>query len=496
MNTRLLWLALPPLAMLTQTQAATAQLISPGELAAPHSDLRGVRNCTSCHALGKRGISNDKCLDCHEPVRSRVQQRRGLHSDVLQENCADCHKEHFGEDFELVTFDTATFDHQTVGFELIEAHRAATCDDCHRPQLITATNVLQFKGEHGALDRTFLGLGTTCVACHSAETPHGDQFGKQDCEECHAQTTWDRAELFDHDRSRYRLTGLHRRVACRDCHTPTHSSRAGPAASVQYAMLSYSTCLSCHRDEHRGVMGSACANCHNTTGWRSIDRSSFESRFDHEATNFPLAGRHADLDCAQCHDRNQPLREGLMLTYSEGTGRSAYPQPAAEDCISCHLDYHEGAFEDSPGGPSCEDCHTQQSWVPTMYDIERHNAGATFILTGAHVATPCQACHSNRTTADGTPLFHFESTECQSCHTSHDPHSGQFAGQQCSACHDTDSFEVGWFDHTTTRYPLDGAHRSVPCADCHSLERDSNGRAYRVYKPLGTDCRDCHGDGQ
>jgi hypothetical protein len=240
-------------------------------------------------------------------------------------------------------------------------------------------------------------------------------------------------------------------------------------------------------------MGITCANCHNTTGWRRIDRSSFEDQFDHEATNFPLAGRHTELDCAQCHDRNQPQPEGLMLTYLEGTNRNSYPQPAAEDCMSCHLDYHEGAFEHTPGGPLCEDCHTQHSWLPTTYDIERHNGGATFTLTGAHVATPCRACHTNTATADETPLFHFESAECHSCHMTHDPHGGQFEGQQCSACHNTDSFEIESFDHTATRYVLDGAHRSVPCVDCHGLERDSTGREYRIYRPLGTECRDCHG---
>jgi predicted CXXCH cytochrome family protein len=492
-TSRWLWLLLP-VALLAYPQATAAQLLSPGKLAAVHGDLSGLRKCTNCHALGQRGVANDKCLECHEPLRTRIAERRGFHATVARQDCTDCHKDHFGEDFALVRFDSDTFDHKTIGFELVDAHNAIECGDCHQPRLIDAADVRAFKGEHGALDRTFLGLGTTCAACHATDDPHDSQFGERGCQECHTQRVWDGAERFDHDQTRYRLTGLHRRVQCEDCHARgTRSAPGDQGAYARYAGLSYSSCKSCHDDGHRGRMEGTCASCHNTGGWHRLDRAKFEGRFDHEVTEFSLVGKHVEIECGSCHDRGQSDREGLRLTFVAAARRNEYPRPVAADCLSCHLDYHVDVFQQSAGGPVCESCHTQTDWLPTTYDIGRHNEGSAFALTGAHVATPCQNCHTVPDSANRALQFRFENSECRVCHESDDPHVSQFAGRQCTVCHDTQSFAIAAFDHTNTRYPLDGAHRDVSCNDCHSLAREPDGREYRVYTPLGTECLDCHG---
>jgi hypothetical protein len=471
--------------------AAKAQLLSPGKLAAPHGDLNGLRKCTNCHSLGERGVSNEKCLGCHELLRKRIAERAGFHATVEPQNCAECHKDHFGVDFALVRLDTTSFDHAEVGYQLAEAHSKLPCGDCHQRQLINDPEVRSLKGEHGALDRTFLGLGTTCVACHEADDPHAQQFGGRACQECHTETVWDGAERFDHDQSDYRLTGLHRRVDCEDCHRP---STAGAAAEyVRYAGLNTTSCSSCHEDVHRGRMEGTCAGCHTTAGWHRLNRSRFESRFDHEATEFSLVGRHADIECESCHGRRRAEREGLRLSFGRATRGNAYPTPEAADCLSCHLDFHQSVFQQSVGGPLCQNCHTQTDWLPTTYDLARHNDGSTFELSGAHVVTPCQECHVTPGDTDSTLNFRFADSECRSCHESDDPHRGQFADARCTSCHTTDSYAVESFDHTTTRYPLDGAHRDVACNDCHALVRGSDGGKYRMYKPLGTECTDCHG---
>ena len=45
--------------------------ISPGKLAAVHSHLEGISNCTHCHTLGAQ-VSNEKCLACHKELKSRI----------------------------------------------------------------------------------------------------------------------------------------------------------------------------------------------------------------------------------------------------------------------------------------------------------------------------------------------------------------------------------------------------------------------------------------
>jgi hypothetical protein len=351
--------------------------------------------------------------------------------------------------------------------------------------------VRAFKGEHRTLEKTFLGLGTNCLDCHATTNPHGEQFAARTCTECHSQTVWNELPGFNHNRTRYRLTGRHRQLSCDACHQP--ASTAGDILQVQYVNLRFSRCTSCHQDIHQGSMGSDCTSCHNTAGWDQLDRPAVENHFDHQITGYPLAGAHAELTCSLCHDPTQAQRIGFELTFVEGSLGHAYPTPSAENCTSCHLDYHDGVFMESPSGLQCDGCHLQHGWLPTSYDMVRHNLDARFVLTGAHVATPCLSCHNTSNTAEGPLQFRFESVDCRSCHATDDPHEAQFVGRQCTECHDTESFTIGSFDHSKTRYQLDGAHRDLTCGACHHLATGQDGKEYRVYTPLGMECGDCHG---
>jgi len=162
--------------------------------------------------------------------------------------------------------------------------------------------------------------------------------------------------------------------------------------------------------------------------------------------------------------------------------------------MSCHQDSHQGEFENALGDIRCEGCHNQAVWVPAEYDIERHNRDAEFVLTGAHVATPCAACHNVAQDDQQVAVWHFDTDECVSCHEADDPHESQFPDSACDDCHDDESFNVMDFDHADTRYLLDGEHRDVPCADCHPDELGPDGTSFVRYAPLGMDCKACHGD--
>jgi len=479
-----------PIAALGASAPVSAQLISPGRLATPHSHLEGVRNCTNCHVLGERGISNQLCLDCHVPIGNRQASRRGLHGR-LEQQCSECHKDHFGEDFQLVRFDTSAFDHSSVGFDLVESHGRIDCEGCHRPEFIVSEDVLAFKGEHGTLDRTLLGLGTTCLDCHTDDNPHGGQFAERQCTECHGQTVWEELVGFDHDQTRFRLTGRHRQVSCSWCHEPAPGTDG--VAQTQYSKLSFQSCTACHDDVHDGAMGGGCSTCHSTAGWVLRDRSEFETRFDHESTGYSLTGAHQNLTCDRCHDPGIAVRDGISIAFVSRIQGNAYPKPGAETCSSCHTDYHAGVFRNSRSGSECISCHSDESWTPTEFGIARHNEETRFNLAGAHITVPCHACHTDAENGITALRFHFESTRCDVCHFSDDPHQAQFDGRPCDDCHGIESFAIAVFDHSRTNYPLDGAHQSVPCAGCHRLRVGDNGVQFRIYRTLGTECRDCHG---
>lgn len=472
------------MALLGASVPAQGQLLSPGPLSAAHEALEGARQCTRCHELRQRGVADDLCLTCHEPLAERIGAGTGFHGREAASDCGRCHREHFGADFDIAPFDTTAFDHARTGHTLEGAHTELGCRECHRPELIADTLVRSEKGSAGALGATFLGLPGSCETCHAADDPHGSQFDGRRCTSCHGQRSWRGAQGFQHDDAAFRLTGAHRDVACDGCHVRE-------AGGVRYRPVAHDGCAACHRDPHAGRMAGACASCHTTPGWSDV-RSGFESAFDHGSTAFALVGRHADLPCGACHDPSARRGPELRLTY-HGAAGARYPAPEAASCASCHVDPHAGAFAGGDGATPCASCHGNDGFLPARYDVARHNAEASFHLDGAHAATPCYMCHD----PDVSPLerYRIRDTSCRSCHAADDPHGDQFGGRPCATCHVTSDFRTVHVDHDATRFPLTGAHIGVACAACHRATTDAAGRRFTRYSPISPDCVDCHGGG-
>jgi hypothetical protein len=505
------------------TTPVQAQLLSPGKLAAPHQQLEGLRNCTSCHELGKRGVAAERCSSCHESVETRIAAGSGYHATVPANACATCHQDHLGVEFELVRFDTAGFAHDDVGYAPELSHATLDCRTCHEPGHVRDPAVVAEKAAHGALERTFLGLPTECAGCHREDDPHGGQFASRGCADCHDAGAWETPTGFDHSQARFRLDGEHARVECAQCH--------GSGADARYAQLPFRGCDDCHADPHGAAMEGTCASCHDTGGWSTLT-TDIERSFDHSRTSFVLRGAHAAAACAACHRTGRaPSGELVHMAYQPGTAGRAYPLPVATSCSSCHVNRHVFPTA-TERWIRCADCHSEAVWEPSSFGAARH-AQSTFALTGAHETTPCIACHVD--TSRGHTRFtlaipaercescHLDDdphgglyvgVECVTCHTTEafeevsfaheprpetcfgchlpdDPHAGQFEGRDCASCHGIDVFTLASFDHSTTRYPLDGAHSDAPCAACHTA---SGSPAVVRYRPLGTECSDCHGE--
>lgn len=540
-----------------------AQLISPGKLTKAHQNIEGLTNCTSCHALGSKGISKELCLNCHIPIKSGIENNRGFHATLIDQGCADCHQEHFGPDFKIVNWDTSSFAHRDTGYELIGKHMEVSCRSCHRPEYITDEKVIEFKGKAAALEHTFLGLGSDCETCHQTDSPHGDQFADLDCQSCHTPLDWDDLSAFNHDNTRYKLIGKHLEVSCNSCHRPVAGNRQ--KRIMQFTGIEFGECMNCHTDVHQGAMGAECSDCHTENGWNRLVNFS-ESTFNHDRTGFALLGKHRTLSCSSCHTTGSSA-EGIRLTFLSSTNNFSYPHPEAENCQSCHTDYHKNSFADSPGGTECTGCHTVDGWLPTGFDFTRHNQETGFPLTGAHLAIPCTQCHQPE--VNGPMSFHFQNLECQACHEKDNPHEGNFAGEsgeticadchdtgawsseihfdhgqtrfpltgahaltgcnschgnrqaslslpmecegchaaddphrgqfkesmigsRCVDCHNTDSFSLSTFDHSLTRFPLDGAHINLSCKSCHTTEKAVDGKQFVRFRPLKTTCESCH----
>lgn len=294
-----------------------------------HKDTLG-RDCASCHSergwkepaqfnhdqtsfplLGKH--EKTECKACHKDVMYKEAPRDCLgchrkddkHEGTLGTNCADCHNE---RDWKATD---KRFDHDKTRFQLRNAHARPTikCEACHKDA------------------RSFRDTGRDCVACHKKDDKHEGQLGSQ-CEKCHGDRTW-KVDIFDHDKTRFPLLGLHSKAACKGCHE-TLRYKDAPR-----------DCYACHRkeDRHELKFGVSCESCHNVRTWAVWD-------YDHDKrTRYLLDGAHRKTACESCHKLPAPAGKAAALT---GT-----------TCVTCHVaeDVHDRQF-----GVRCEQCHITETW--------------------------------------------------------------------------------------------------------------------------------------
>jgi len=432
--------------------------ISPGELSQVHSHLEGITNCTQCHVLGEK-VSNDKCLACHTELKVRIDQKKGYHASyqVRGKQCAGCHNDHHGRTFKIVRFDTDKFNHDQAGYKLTGAHAKKKCADCHKTEFITDKKIKAKKF-------TFLGLKTECINCH---TDYHQKTLSSNCANCHNDEKFKPASKFNHQTAKFKLAGKHEQIACADCHK---TSIKNGLRFQEFKGVKASNCTNCHKDIHNNKFGQNCAECHNNESFALIGKP---KGFDHSKTDFKLEGRHQQVACKLCH--KQKLTTPLSF----------------KQCSDCHSDYHNKQFVKNGTSPDCSTCHTVKGFTEFSYTIEQHNAGI-FPLKGAHVATPCFACHKKQDKWS----FKEIGRNCQDCHENiHQTFmsSTYFKEKSCENCHSANQWAIINFDHKKTQFDLEGAHQKQNCRACH-FNNEKTGHAIQKFAGLGTNCTACHQD--
>ena len=279
---------------------------------------------------------------------------------------------------------------------------------------------------------------------------HQDLDGPLKCGECHS---------FGAENPTLRCLHCHKEVAARLQLGRGYHSTIIPGGATE------ASCGKCH-PEHGGV------------GFRLIDPGFTKNGFDHSKLGFALEGKHGLLKCNQCHQpkfipsyMRADIRMNLNRTYL-GLDTA---------CISCHQDPHQSTL-----GPKCAGCHDFEHWKPaSRFD----HAQADFALTGRHQTVPCEKCHIPE---PGKPLVvklaRIPYAECTACHK--DPHGGAIQAR-CESCHST----VSWkqlnpgesFNHSRTKFALNGKHARLACSACHKTTDFSQPVAHGR-------CLDCHKD--
>lgn len=272
-----------------------------------------VAVCGDCHTKGLKEKLPTACVDCHR------KDDNDSHNGQFGKACETCHSDK--------GWKPSIFDHnKSTRYPLRHAHAVAKCSACHSGTLYV---------KDGAK-----ALPMDCLACHRKDDAHKGQLGDK-CEACHSEKKWT-GVLYDHNKSKFKLTGTHARTQCKACHrTPAYKD--APAV-----------CAKCHDgdDVHKRTLGGKCETCHNTRSWKTWD-------FDHSRqTDYPLDGAHLKVACASCHKR------------AATDIAAAMPLPP-RSCFGCHSgdDTHSGGF-----GSVCERCHISRDWRTLKPGIVRGNA--------------------------------------------------------------------------------------------------------------------------
>jgi len=251
--------------------------------------------------------------------------------------------------------------------------------------------------------------------------------------------------------------------------------------------VSNEKCLACHTeikariDQKKGyhssaeIKGKPCAGCHNDHHGVNFQIIRFDkNKFNHQLAGYTLNGAHTKKKCDDCHKtafiKDKKLQTKKLTYLGLGT-----------DCLSCHVDYHQKTLP-----VNCSNCHDNEKFKPaSKFDHSK----AKFQLTGKHQQASCESCHKI-STRGGKKFQEFTGLRYGSCSNCHiDVHEKRF-GQNCSDCHNTESFLnsslLSRFDHTKTGYVLEGKHEQVSCKSCHKG---------RITDPLKhARCIDCHKD--
>jgi hypothetical protein len=293
------------------------------------------------------------------------------------------------------------------------------CRDCHEQIDNDITKEIGFHGHiHNIENRE----------CHSCHTDHkGRDMDIIQLDE----------EMFDHDKTNFKLKGNHKSITCESCHK-----------KAKFYRLPRHDCVDCHEkdDSHKGRMGRKCENCHIEDAW-------LPANFDHAKTDFPLRNNHQNVGCQYCH-----VNERYKDT--------------PKNCYFCHYldDVHDGDH-----GIKCHECHEDERWSKVEFD---HDKDTDYKITGAHKRLLCKDCH------EGDVFEEETETHCYGCHEEHDVHYGNY-GKRCDFCHSDKEWKKPKFDHDKdTNFPLKGEHKELTCKACHK------GHVFDDKTP--SDCNGCH----
>jgi hypothetical protein len=428
-----------------------------------HADFE--KQCSTCHDPLNFSLAA-KCLDCHGEVNQQIQAGEGVHSQsAIVNDCANCHPEHRGRDYDPTKASYQLFDHSLTSFSLNwhQVNYDATpmqCSECHKNSTYSIIDNQPCLDCHSGHDNNFAQVhvgdfGSNCLGCHDGQ---------------------DGMINFTHSQTGYILEGKHGEIKCSDCHT-SEKIKDTPK-----------DCKDCHTEPtmHQGLFEKTCDTCHTTQSWSPANLNG--QSFAHVATTgFSLKLHQVDysnqvITCTTCHPKDLQTTD-------------------IQTCIDCH-NQHDTVFmsdHQQQFGSECMVCH---DGVDRLSNFDHANF---FPLEGKHASAECDECHANKVFRD-TPA------ECWQCHKEPDIHAGVF-GLKCYYCHNADAWSPANLQQHNfpLNHGLEDQSLQLDCTACHGVnyvdytcynchdhqanEIAQNHQAIGIVEPDLTSCANCHPEG-
>jgi hypothetical protein len=176
-----------------------------------------------------------------------------------------------------------------------------------------------------------------------------------------------------------------------------------------------------------------------------------------------------ESDCNNCH---KPYDKSAQ----SGLCKDCHKEVAKD--IADKQGYHGLLQEEKP----CKECHTdhkgRDARIVKLNTVNFDHETTGFTLKGAHLngKVLCKDCHSPQKKYREAP------TKCNSCHEKADKHKGAL-GPECQNCHEEKDWKTTHFDHSKTKFELQGKHKEIKCTACHLNDK---------FKDTPKLCNDCH----
>ncbi len=237
--------------------------------------------CSSCHHFNPPG-KIVKCISCHEPTRIREALSVPDLKAAYHRQCMGCHQ----------TWEKKT---KCESCHLLNTKKGSVAkkesiENVHPKILIPNRIVYETESEKGKIvtffhnDHSSL-FGFECSDCHTS----------QSCSSCHSQKIKPSKVNDEH----VRCSKCHETEKdCKKCHQDelaqpfNHLSKTGFALTKYHAI---SNCALCHKDKNNfSGLKKDCIYCHKNS----------EGLFKHSITGIILDEIHSELECLNCHLKN------------------------------------------------------------------------------------------------------------------------------------------------------------------------------------------------